>query len=200
MLHSDPGTFFALARMNRRHYLQSRQNTPKHFSRRWSSTGNRTKPFLDGQRAKANPFMKDFPRQSVLRISLQGGQGPGLPNAPPHSKAPARQQIEGTGNTQHQLAGLAQNPPQPKVLNAGFATPTKQQPSVLDLQMTASLDHQRAYLDRHDALHLWPGQRSHPHHLCVQQLLSYRHATMRKSVPLTMGLTCLLSRLISTKP
>ncbi len=207
MLHSDLGAFFALARINRRHYPQSRQNTPKHLLDATAlETGQSLSlpiclPKLVFMQVVCGDRVNQlFLHQSVQRISLQGDQGPGLPNAPPHLKVPAQQQIEEIENTHHQQAVQVSKQPQPKVLNEGSATPTKQQPSVLDLQATESLDHQSPFLHRHDALHLWPGQRSHPHHLCVQQLFSYRQATMRKSVPLAMGLTYLLSRFISTKP
>ena len=204
MLHSDRGPYFAQHRIDRRHYPQSRQNTPKHFSMQSGS-----KPLIAGQLTNPDIFVQAvcsarvnqlFLHRSVQRISLQDGQGPGLPNAPPHLKVPARQQIAEIENTHHQQAVQVPKQPQPKVLNEAPATPTKQQPSALDLQTTESPDHQMPCLDQHDALHPWHGQRSQPHHPCVQQLFSYRHATMRKSVPLAMGLTCLLSRFISTKP
>ncbi len=207
MLHSDLGAFFALTRIDRRHYPQSRQNTPKHFwmQRRWKRV--RVFPCRSVcQRWHLHAGCLQCSRQStfqhrpVPRISPQVGQAPDLPNEPHHWQDPERRQIAGIENTHHQQAVQVSKQHQPKVLNAASATPTKQHPPVLGLQTTESLDHQSPCLHRHDALPVWPGQRSHPHHLCVQQLFSYRHATMRKSVPLTMGLTCLLSRLISTKP
>jgi len=71
------------------------------------------KPFVAGQLTDPDIFVQAvcgdrvnqlFLHRSVLRISPQDDQGPGLPDAPPHLKDPARQQIVEIENTHHQQA------------------------------------------------------------------------------------------------